>query len=58
LINLFGIESRVGMRKNGVGTVYFEMSINKINEVRKLIKHDLLNNGEKKKWLNLKKSMM
>lgn len=46
------------MRKNGVGTVYFEMSINKINEIRKLIKHDLLNDNEKTKWLNLKKSMM
>jgi hypothetical protein len=58
LMNLFDIESRIGMRKNGVGTVYFEMSINKIDEVRKLIKRGLLNDDEKKKWLNLKKSMM
>ena len=58
LNGLFDIESRVGMRKNGLGVVYFEMSINKRDEIRKLIKHDLLNDIEKEKWLNLKKSMI
>jgi hypothetical protein len=58
LDNLFDVESRVNMNKNGVGTVYFEMNINKKEEIRKLIKYDLINNKEKRKWLNSKKSMI
>lgn len=55
LNRLFGIESRVNKRTNGIGTIYYELNINKREEVKKLIKNNLLNELEKEKWLNLKK---
>jgi 23S rRNA A1618 N6-methylase RlmF len=55
LYNFFDIESRINKRINGIGTTYYEMSINKKDEVAKLINYDLLNKQEKEKWLNLKK---
>jgi len=58
LDNLFNVESRVNVNKNGIGTVYYEMSINKKEEIRKLIKYGLISENEKKKWLSSKKSMM
>jgi hypothetical protein len=58
LRSLFSVESRVGKRKNGIGTVYYELSVNKKAEVRKLVKYDLMSEVEKKKWLSSKKSIM
>jgi hypothetical protein len=55
LNRLFDIESRVYKRKNGIGTIYFELDINKQSEVRKLIQYNLLNKEEKEKWLKLQK---
>ncbi len=53
---LFDVESRVGERKNGVGARYYELSVNKKDEVRKLVKYDMINTGDVK-WLNLKRLM-
>jgi len=55
LNSLFNIESRVNKRINGIGTRYYELNINKRNEIKKLIKNNLLNEEEKEKWLKLKK---
>ena len=55
LEKIYGIESRIGKRKNGVGTIYFELCINKHKEVEKAIKNKLLNANIAQKWLKLKK---
>jgi len=54
LKNLFGVESKVSKRINGLGTVYYELNINKKEEVRKLINNDLFNQEEREKWLKLR----
>jgi hypothetical protein len=55
LDNLFDIESRIGKRRNGIGTIYFELNVNKQREVKRLISHNLLSNREKLKWLKLRR---
>jgi len=55
LNRLFNIESKVNKRTNGIGTVYFELNVNKKDNIQKLIKNNLINNEEKEKWLKLKK---
>ncbi len=55
LSELFGVESKVNKNINGIGTVYYELSINKKAEVAKLINADLLNKTEEEKWSKLKK---
>lgn len=55
LNNLFNIECRIGKRINGIGTIYFEMDINKKEEIKKIILNKLISSEEKKKWLKLTK---
>jgi hypothetical protein len=55
LLKLFNIESKVNKCLNGIGTIYYELSINKKGEVAKLINAHLLNKVEEEKWLKLKK---
>lgn len=55
LNKIFNIESKVSKRINGIGTIYFELNINKQQEVKRLINHNLLNKEEALKWLRLKK---
>lgn len=52
---LFGVSSRVNRMTNGIGTVYYELNINKKKEVKYLIDNNLINSEEKEKWLKLKK---
>lgn len=51
LKELFDVESRLNKMVNGIGTFYYELSINKREEIKKLIRNNLLNNFERKKWL-------
>lgn len=53
LNRLFGTESKVNKRINGIGTVYFELNVNKQNQVKALIDNNLINNKEKEKWIIL-----
>ncbi len=55
LKKIYNIESRTGKRKNGVGTIYFELCINKYEEIKKTIKNKLLDNTQVEKWLKSKK---
>lgn len=55
LTTFFKIESRINKMANGIGTVYYEMSINRREEVAKLINAHLLSKSEEEKWLKLKK---
>jgi len=55
LNRLFTIESKVNKRINGIGTIYYQLDINKKEEVKKVIKNNLLNNYEKEKWLKLRR---
>jgi len=48
----FNIESKVNKRINGIGTVYFELNINKQLQVRSLIDKNLINEIEIQKWKN------
>ena len=50
LNNLFGIESKINKRVNGIGTTYFELNINKQDDIKKLIDFNLLNEEQKQKW--------
>ena len=52
---LFNIESKVNEMVNGIGTHYYQLNINKKEEVRKTIENNLLNNVEEEKWLKLRK---
>ncbi|NCO11784.1 hypothetical protein GW924_04285 [Candidatus Pacearchaeota archaeon] len=54
LEKLFDIESIIRKRINGIGTIYFELNINKKAEVLKLIKNNLIGRDYKKEWLKLK----
>ena len=54
LNRLFGVESKVNKRINGIGTIYFELNVNKQNQVKLFIDNNLINNQEKEKWLMLK----
>ena len=58
LNNLYNLESRIGRRRNGIGTIYFELNVNKQREVKRLISHNLLSNRERLKWLKSRKSMI
>ncbi len=53
LYRLFGVESKVNRRINGIGTIYFELNVNKQNQVNVLIDNDFINNREKEKWIKL-----
>jgi len=55
LNNLLNIESKVNKRKNGIGTIYYELNVNKQKDVKELINKDLLNKTEVEKWLKLQK---
>ena len=55
LKRLFEIESKVNKRINGLGTIYFEMDVNKKEQVKKLVNLDFLSKEAKEKWLKLKK---
>jgi len=47
LNSLFGVDYiKINKRINGLGTIYFELSINKRDEVKKLVKHNLINASE------------
>ena len=52
---IFNVESRINKSINGIGTIYYQLSINKKEEVGKLIKANLLNKSETEKWLKLQK---
>lgn len=55
LKSFYNIESRINKMVNGIGTIYFEMSINKKSEVNKLAKYGLMGDQAKEKWLKSKK---
>jgi len=55
LDKFFNIDSLVNKRINGIGTIYYELNVNRIEEVRKAVKNNLINKEEKEKWLILKK---
>ena len=55
LNRLFEIDSNINKRTNGIGTIYFELSINKQKQVKYLIEKNLINEKEKEKWLRLRK---
>lgn len=50
LNRLLGIDSKVNKRINGIGTIYFELNINKQEDVRKLVDNNLLSKEQKEKW--------
>jgi len=54
LNRIFDIQSKVNKSINGLGTVYFELDINKHEDVLKIVKNNLLNEKEKEKWKKLK----
>lgn len=54
LKELFDVESKVNKRKNGIGTIYYEMNINKKSEINKLINSNLLNKELVIEWQKLK----
>jgi len=53
LNRLFEVDSKVNKRTNGLGAVYFELSINKQFQVEYLINRGFLSDGEKEKWKTL-----
>jgi hypothetical protein len=55
LYNLFEITCKVNKMVNGIGTIYYQLNINKHEDVRKIVSNNLLNEEQQKKWLNLKK---
>ena len=54
LNRLYNIESKLYKSKNSIGTIYFELCVFKKEEVRKIIKNNLLNKKQKEKWLKLR----
>jgi len=54
LNRLFNVDCRVNKRINGIGTIYFELNVNKQQQVKYLIDKNLLNKEEKEKWQILK----
>jgi len=60
LNRLFNVDCKVNKRINGIGTIYFELNINKQEQVKKIIEDNLVNKLEEQKWLMLKskKSMI
>jgi len=55
LNRFLNLESKVNKRVNGLGTIYYELNINKQEDVKRLIEKNLINENAKKKWLMLKK---
>jgi len=55
LLEKYKITSKINKCKNGFGTEYSELSINKKEEVKYLINNNLLNENEKQKWITLQK---
>lgn len=58
LVRYYNIEPRFNKRKNGIGTIYFQLDINKQKQIKKLIRNNLINEEEKQKWLSLKKNQI
>lgn len=54
LKEIFEVESKINKRKNGKGTIYYELNINKKSEINKLINSNLLNEELIKEWQKLK----
>jgi len=53
LSEIFGIETKVSkLRYNGIGTKYFELTISKKSEIKKLIENDLISEKEKNKIIS------
>jgi hypothetical protein len=50
LNRLLGIDSKVNKRINGIGTTYFELSVNKQEDVKKIVDNNLLSEEQKEKW--------
>jgi hypothetical protein len=55
LLERYKINSKINKCKNGLGNVYYELNINKKEEVKYLINNQLLAVKEKEKWLKLQK---
>mgnify|MGYP001565342410 CR=1 FL=1 len=51
LKRLFKIRYKLYKRTNGIGTVYYELDINKKEDITILINNGLLNKAEEEKWL-------
>lgn len=49
------IKSKLNQRTNGLGTKYYELSINKKEEVKYIINKDIIAEKQKQKWLMLQK---
>lgn len=55
LLEEYKITSKINRCKNGLGTEYYELNINKKEEVKYLIINNLLDEDEKQKWITLQK---
>ncbi len=55
LATFFMLETRINGMVNGIGTRYYQLDINKRQEVKKAVENNLLNKVEEKKWLNFRK---
>ena len=53
LKTLYGLHSLYSKRINGLGTIYYELCVNKKSDVYCLVKNNLLSELEKEKWLKL-----
>lgn len=51
----YSVESKINKNVNGLGTIYYQLSINKKSEINKLISFNLLNEECKTQWLKLRK---
>lgn len=54
LNEIFNVESKINKRINGIGTPYFELNINKKDEIIKLIKNSLIKGEHAREWKKLK----
>jgi hypothetical protein len=54
LNRFWNIQSKFYKRVNGIGTEYYELDINKQEDIKKLIENNLINKDEKEKWLKLR----
>lgn len=50
LRRIFEIDPKINKLRNGIGTVYFELNINKKTQVKYLMDNNLINDVEKQKW--------
>ncbi len=54
LRSLFDVYSSINKMTNGIGTHYYQLSINRKGETEKIIQNKLLNKNEERKWSKLK----